>query len=172
MTFRRPESVLVLVCNDRGETLLLERRSPAGFWQSVTGGLRRGESLRMAARRELFEETGFDHAVPLFDLREQRRFPIVPPWRARYAPEVHSNLEHGFLACVRGRRIPRLRPAEHVRWRWLPAREAAQRVFSWTNREAIERHAEACRAGVTSSVGQAGWASWAQWPPRRRDRGG
>ncbi|HHI76265.1 MAG TPA: dihydroneopterin triphosphate diphosphatase [Gammaproteobacteria bacterium] len=143
--YRRPESVLVLVCNPAGEVLLLERRSPAGFWQSVTGALEPGENPRMAARRELWEETGFDGGVRLLDLQEQRRFPIVPPWRARYAPEVHSNLEHWFLACVPGRRIPHLAASEHRRHLWLPAREAARRVFSWTNREAIERWCGRCR---------------------------
>jgi dATP pyrophosphohydrolase len=31
----------------------------------------------------------------------------------------------------------RLNPREHLRHAWLPWREAAQRCFSWTNRDAI-----------------------------------
>ena len=146
VTARRPESVLVIVCAPGGMTLLLERVSPAGFWQSVTGALRRGENPRMAARRELWEETGFGADVPLLDLRAQRRFPVVPPWSERYPPGTRSNLEHWFLACLATRRIPRLQPDEHRRWRWLPLRQASEQVFSWTNREALERYC-LCRQG-------------------------
>jgi dATP pyrophosphohydrolase len=28
-------------------------------------------------------------------------------------------------------------PEEHLAWRWLPWREAAEACFSWTNRDAI-----------------------------------
>ena len=55
--FKRPESVLVLVDTLDGEVLMLNRVRPLGFWQSVTGSLKRGESPRGAAERELFEET-------------------------------------------------------------------------------------------------------------------
>lgn len=137
---RRPESVLVVVCAPGGMTLLLERISPAGFWQSVTGALRWGENPRMAARRELCEETGFGADVPLLDLHQQRRFPVIPPWSERYPPGTSVNLEHWFLACLPSRRIPRLRRSEHRRWRWLPLGQASDRVFSWTNREAIEHY--------------------------------
>lgn len=99
----------------------------------------------MAARRELWEETGFDHSVPLRDLRQRRRFPLVEPWASRYAPGVKTNLEHWFLACLPGRRQPRLRSREHRRWQWLPASRAAAEVFSWTNREAIQTYCGFCR---------------------------
>lgn len=138
--YKRPESVLVLICAPDGMTLLIERVQPAGFWQSVTGSLKPGESPRMAARRELWEETGFGADIPITDLQEQRRFAIVPPWSARYAPGTRFNLEHWFLARLPSRRIPRLNPSEHRRWRWLPVRQARERVFSWTNREALERY--------------------------------
>ncbi|MDH3954436.1 MAG: NUDIX domain-containing protein, partial [Gammaproteobacteria bacterium] len=56
--FRRPESVLVVVCSDDRQVLLLRRRRPFEFWQSVTGSLLPGETHEEAARRELMEETG------------------------------------------------------------------------------------------------------------------
>ena len=138
--YKRPESVLVLICTRGGLTLLLERVHPQGFWQSVTGSLRPGENPLMAARRELREETGFGSDIPLYDLHERRRFPIVPPWSARYAPGTRYNLEHWFLAYLPTRRIPRLNPAEHGRWRWVSNARARELVFSWSNRDALERY--------------------------------
>jgi dATP pyrophosphohydrolase len=40
--FRRAESVLVIIHTPDRDCLLLERISPAGFWQSVTGSLNWG----------------------------------------------------------------------------------------------------------------------------------
>ena len=51
--YRRPESVLIVIYTDGGEFLLLERRRPPGFWQSVTGSLEWGEFADSAARREV-----------------------------------------------------------------------------------------------------------------------
>jgi dATP pyrophosphohydrolase len=133
---KRPESVLVVVYSLDGQVLVLRRRSPADFWQSVTGSLEWGESPAQAAVRELREETGLA-PEGLVDCARCNRFPIVPPWRARYAPDAHENLEHVFaLPC--GRAAPvRLNPREHVEQRWLPADEAAALCFSQTNRAAI-----------------------------------
>ena len=44
--FKRPESVLVVIYTRSRECLLLERTQPSGFWQSVTGSLRWGETAR------------------------------------------------------------------------------------------------------------------------------
>jgi dATP pyrophosphohydrolase len=129
---------LVLVYTRRGEVLLLERRDPAGFWQSVTGSLEWQESPRRAAERELYEETGLQAGGRLLDLRHTERFRIVPPWRARYAPGDRVNTEHWFALCLEGRRLIRLQAREHRNYRWLPAAQAARLAFSRTNRRAIE----------------------------------
>lgn len=137
--YKRPESVLVLIYTNAGEVLLLERTRPHGFWQSVTGSLRWGESPLAAAGREVYEETGLRVAQQLVDLRHTAQFPIVPPWRARYAPGVRANTEHWFALRLSGRRLIRLHATEHRQYRWLPARQALQRATSWTNRAAIRR---------------------------------
>ena len=49
---------MIVIYTAGGEFLLLERRRPPGFWQSVTGSLEWGETADAAARRELIEETG------------------------------------------------------------------------------------------------------------------
>ena len=135
--FKRPESVLVVPFTQAGDFLMLRRASPSSFWQSVTGSLRPGEGPRSAALRELREETGLLGAAYLWDMRQSRLFPIVPAWRARYAPGVRFNREHWFALCLPGRRLIRLNPAEHLEYRWLPAARAAAQATSWTNRDAI-----------------------------------
>jgi dATP pyrophosphohydrolase len=137
--YKRPESVLVLVHTRAGEVLLLERRHPAGYWQSVTGSLEWGESAEAAARRELEEETGLVAGPALIDCRHSNHFPIHPAWRARYAPEVAFNTEYVFRLEYKARPDVRVHAGEHVRSLWLPRREAAERVASETNREAILR---------------------------------
>ncbi|MEJ2515066.1 MAG: dihydroneopterin triphosphate diphosphatase [Gammaproteobacteria bacterium] len=136
--FKRPESVLVVVHTAGGDVLLLERVRPAGWWQSVTGSLREGESPAEAARRELAEETGLA-AGGLRDLALQARFPIHPDWRHRYAPEVTENLEHAFALELPGRTRIRLEPGGHRAFAWLPAEDAPVRATSWTDRQALAR---------------------------------
>ena len=136
--FRRPESVLVVVHTRALDCLMLERREPAGFWQSVPGTLEWDETPAAAAAREVREETGLDPAG-LVDAGIARRFPIRPEWRARYAPDVADNLEHCWYLPLAARATIVLNPAEHRSFRWLPVGEAAALASSWTNREALEQ---------------------------------
>jgi dATP pyrophosphohydrolase len=133
--YKRPESVLVVIHNDAGEVLILERTRPAGFWQSVTGSLLPDETPRAAALRELREETGLELAV--LDCHRVNRFAILPAWRARYAPGVTRNREHVFIAACAGRPPLTLNPDEHVAYCWRQRDAAAALVFSCTNRAAI-----------------------------------
>ena len=136
--FRRPESVLVVIHTFDRKCLLLRRVEPPDFWQSVTGTLRWGESPAAAAAREVVEETGLDPAA-LRDAGEQRSFSIMPAWRDRYAPDVERNVEHWWYLEVPAIVPIRINPAEHTEYCWLPVGEAAAKVGSWTNREALER---------------------------------
>jgi dATP pyrophosphohydrolase len=137
--FKVPESVLVVIHSADRQVLLLERTDHPGFWQSVTGSRRSlDEALRDTCAREVAEETGLRVDPAAFDdWALVHRYPIYPHWRHRYAPGVAHNTEHVFGLLVPVPFEPVLAPREHLRHRWLPWREAADRCFSWTNAEAI-----------------------------------
>ncbi len=136
--YKRPESVLVVVYTAADEVLVLLRRQPPDFWQSVTGSLRWEETDPLdAARRELREETGLSDEAEVVDCGVINRFPILPAWRQRYAPNVAENVEHVFRVLLPERRPILLNPAEHGEYQWLPRAVAAAKVASWTNRDAI-----------------------------------
>ena len=134
--FRRPESVLIVIHTEGGEFLLLERRRPAGYWQSVTGSLEWGELADAAARREVIEETAIDQGV-LVNLQWTQVYEILPAFGKVYAPGVTQNLEHAFSLRL-PRRVPvALSDSEHVQYRWVSAHEALETVSSSTNRNVI-----------------------------------
>ena len=136
--YKVPESTLVVVYTPALEVLLLERADRPGFWQSVTGSRDPGESLEQTAARELREETGLEAAAHrLMAWNLQNIYEIYAIWRHRYAPGVQFNTEHVFGLRVAGRVPVILSPREHLAHAWLPWREAAARVFSWSNRGAI-----------------------------------
>jgi dATP pyrophosphohydrolase len=138
MNYKRPVSALVVVYTTDLQVLLLERAGHAGYWQSVTGSQEDGEAPIETARRELAEETGI--VVPRESLRDWRivnDFEIFSEWRSRYAPGVTRNSEHVFSLELCRPRPVRLAPREHRDFLWLPWREAAEKCFSWSNRDAI-----------------------------------
>lgn len=138
MSYKTPVSVLVLIHTPDLQVLLIERADKAGFWQSVTGSLEGDESLRDAAIREVMEETGLDaNVLPLADWQISNVYEIYPHWRYRYAPGVTENTEHVFGLELPAPQVVQLSPQEHVRQEWVDWREAAKRVFSWTNVEAL-----------------------------------
>ncbi len=134
---RRPESVLVLVYSLDGHVLLLKRRAPFEFWQSVTGSLGLDESHAAAAARELGEETGFSEPSRFRYSGVARQFTIDPRWRDRYPAGVAENVEYEWHYVVDSPCDVRLAEDEHSAYRWLPVEDAIDTVWSWTNRDAL-----------------------------------
>ncbi len=144
-----PVSVLVVIHTPALEILLIERAARPGYWQSVTGSVDRwDEPLEDTARREVFEETGIQAGPERFvRWNVMRTFEIFPQWRHRFAPGTTHNDEHMFSLEVASKVPVRLAPEEHTAWTWLPWREAVEKCFSWTNREAISMVAESRLTG-------------------------
>ena len=121
----------------------MERADKAGFWQSVTGSVEGDETPLQAAIREVQEETGLDAlAYNLQDWQASNVYEIYPHWRHRYAPGVVENTEHLYGLELPSALPIKLAPDEHVRYEWVDWREAATRVFSWTNVDALKRLGE------------------------------
>jgi dATP pyrophosphohydrolase len=141
--WKRPISVLVVIHTSDLRVLLLERAAHPGYWQSVTGSQEEGESLSETAAREVAEETGITARIDeMVDWQQTNAFEIFAEWRHRYAPGVTHNTEHVFSLEVSERvaqQAVRLAPDEHLNYLWLPYRAAAEKCFSWSNREAILR---------------------------------
>ncbi len=137
MQWRRPESVLIAIHTARGEFLLIERRKPPGFWQSVTGSLEWGESPGEAARREVIEETGITDGL-LSDLNWSQVYEILPEFGHTFAPGITHNREHAFALLLPDRVPVTLSPKEHRRFQWVGAAEAAATASSHTDRTVIQ----------------------------------
>lgn len=134
-----PISTLVLVYTRALDVLLIERADFPEHWQSVTGSQEPGETLLQTATRELREETGLDADDwgGLRDWQLSSVYEIFAQWRHRYPPGTTHNTEHVFALELPEPVAVTLAPGEHVRYAWLPWRDAAARCFSWSNRDAI-----------------------------------
>lgn len=141
--FKTPISALVLIHTHDLQVLIMERADKKGFWQSVTGSLEQGETPLQTAVREVREETGLDATqYELQDWQTTNSYEIYPHWRHRYAPEVTHNTEHLFGLLLPNPLPIKMAPDEHVQYEWVDWREAATRVFSWTNIDALSKLGE------------------------------
>lgn len=146
--YKTPISALVLIYTQNRQTqdlqvMIMERADKAGFWQSVTGSVEGDETPYQAAIREVKEETGLNALDFYFqDWHASNVYEIYPHWRYRYAPGITKNIEHLFGLSLPSQLPITLAPNEHKRYEWVDWREAAQRVFSWTNVDALKRLGE------------------------------
>jgi dATP pyrophosphohydrolase len=143
VAYKTPVSALVVIHTPDLQVLLLERADKKNFWQSVTGSTEANETPLQAAIREVREETGLIATDYKFsDWQASNVYEIYPHWRHRYAPGVTHNEEHLFGLELPGPLPVQLADDEHVRYEWLDWRQAAIKVFSWTNVVALRKLGE------------------------------
>ena len=109
---------------------LLTRRllHGGGFQQGVTGGVEEGESIELAAARELKEETGF--RTPVLSINYRFECPVQEECRRRYPPTVKMVVEHAFVAAVTALGDPKL-SREHDYFKWLTFKEINLEDLKW-----------------------------------------
>ncbi|MBN7819084.1 dihydroneopterin triphosphate diphosphatase [Bowmanella yangjiangensis] len=140
MSFKQPRSVLVVIYDQHHRVLVMQRLDDANFWQSVTGSMEPDEQPFQTALREVLEETGIDVAglgYQLVDCAITNEYEIRPAWRHRYAPGVTTNTEYVFSLKVKPNQAIEL--SEHSDFLWLPWQDAVDKVWSQTNRKAIQQ---------------------------------
>lgn len=147
-TFKRPESVLVVLYSEAQQVLVLQRKDDNNFWQSVTGSMEAFESPIDTALREVQEEIGIQLSHPLAGQRRQSDFLVIDcrwvnqyqirdEWQYRYGPGITVNFEYVFVA-----KIPldvKIKLTEHLCYRWLKKSDAIDKVWSTSNKLAIDK---------------------------------
>lgn len=149
MLLKRPESVLVVMYNEHNKVLVLQRDDDPTFWQSVTGSLEDDEVPIQTALREVLEETGVDilaNKQILADCRLINQYVIRKDWRHRYAPGISTNFEYVF--CVQIPADSSIVLTEHLQYLWLDKAEAINKVWSVSNKLAIETFVPASKSDV------------------------
>ena len=117
----------LMIVSPRGRLLLFrysdEHSKP--FWATVGGELVGDESYRDAARRELYEETGFEVEIGRLLRKRDAVYAVARSQSARW-------IEHYFLVTVESERLPcRKNWTEEecssiVDWKWWTLRELAE----------------------------------------------
>lgn len=137
-SLKRPVSILVVLHDGNNNVLLIERADRKNFWQSVTGSLEPDEEPEAAALREVAEETGvYLSGGQLINWYESNVYEIYEHWRHRYPEGVTHNTEHVFSAKIARETPIKLNRSEHLAFEWVPVEQAAEKVFSPSNKEAI-----------------------------------
>ncbi len=138
MTYKRPESVLVVLYNEHSQVLVMQRNDDPDFWQSVTGTIEAGELPIAAAYREVGEETGVNlspQSGDIVDCQHVNQYEIRKEWQHRYPPDNFVNTEYVFVTQIPS--DSRIILTEHSAYEWLDKPEALARVWSPSNRNAI-----------------------------------
>jgi 8-oxo-dGTP pyrophosphatase MutT (NUDIX family) len=142
---RRPFSVHVFLyrrqANREPGFMLFFRRPRAAFglpafWQGITGALESGESFDDGAKREVWEETGFDNIEFRFT-GFMAIYPIRPEWRIHFGDGPDHVEERAAFGEVPFNAIPRLSD-EHSEWGWFSVAAARELLNTGQNRAAFE----------------------------------
>ncbi|MER2519709.1 MAG: RNA pyrophosphohydrolase [Bdellovibrionales bacterium] len=127
--------------NTRGLVLLAERSGRSGAWQMPQGGVQKGETIEVAALRELKEEIGTDHADILTRVPEKLRyeFPDYMQYRDGVFHGKYRGQEQDWFALQflgQDSEIDLRNPfepehPEFSTWRWATLAEAVELVVDF-----------------------------------------
>ena len=120
------------------EYLILKRvKNRGSFWQGVTGAPENDETNFEAAKRELFEETGF-HSITLIQTEVSYIIPMEDRWINIYPVGTKEIPEYLFIARIHQVGPPTIDPIEHDEWKWC-SYEEAMNLLTWEdNKKALK----------------------------------
>jgi len=120
------------------EYLMLKRVKNRGeFWQGVTGAPENDETLSEAAKRELYEETGYS-SVNLIKTDISYIIPMEDRWKEIYPEGTKEIPEYLFIAVIYHPDPPKIDPIEHNDWKWCSYDEAINLLTWEDNKRALE----------------------------------
>ena len=104
------------------------------FWQGVTGGVEKDETLEDTVKREVYEETGISlNEINMTDFSCQ--YPIKDTWRHSYPKEATHITEYVCYAKVNT--DPTLSD-EHKEFRWVTYDEGVELMTFGMNKQSLE----------------------------------
>jgi len=121
----------ILVYNNK---ILVIKRSPedGGFWQTVTGTLEDGESLRSTLEREIEEEVGIS----------KKHIKQISDVVYKFNWDKNGWCQTDFVFVVLADTDKVVLSHEHIDYAWLDPEEAIERVKTQGNKEAIKKAIE------------------------------
>lgn len=135
----RPNAGIVLI-NDQGLTWLGKRKGEAGpyVWQWPQGGMDKGEDLRTAGLRELYEETGIreDKVSYLGETQDWITYDFPPEVLAKrpdrpWIGQKQKWLALRFLGDDRDFDLKAVPPQEFEAFAWEGVETALARIIPW-----------------------------------------
>ena len=119
----------LMIINDQGQVFVGKRidSRESGWWQMPQGGIDKGEDVRLAALRELAEETGLTpDKVTILAQSTQELFYDLPEelqgklWKGRYIGQRQIWFLMRFTGQDADIRLDAHDPPEFCEWQWVP----------------------------------------------------
>jgi len=121
------ENVGLVIKNEVGLIFAGERSDIKDAWQMPQGGVDTGESLEIAAIREMGEETGIRTNFNILKISKNRYKYFKP--LTREGIDYDGQIQTWFLINFTGKDTEiRLSKEEFINWSWLPVEEIIKRA--------------------------------------------
>lgn len=134
-TFRAGIGIIIL--NDEGKVVALERSRPAGAWQMPQGGIEGDEGLHDTLWRELWEETGLTTEQVQIVRQSPEWLGYELPLEDRKPKTGRGQVHKWFLLRPVVTELPidlnvsNDPDPEFIAWRWMVLAELASQVVSF-----------------------------------------
>ena len=120
----------IMLVNAEGQAFVGQRidggNTEGDFWQMPQGGIDKGEDVRTAALRELYEETGVlaDAVTILAQTREELLYDLPAEligklWKGKYRGQRQTWILARFIGDEGDINLNAHDPAEFLAWKWV-----------------------------------------------------